>query len=121
MVKRTGPTNVHLRKLIAFLEKASKENEAPIWGRVAELLSKPTRQRVHINLKQIDRIVNEGDVIVVPGKVLGYGELKKKITIAAWRYSESAKRKILENGSKIISIEDLVKENPKGSGVRIIV
>jgi len=121
MVKRTGPTNVHLRKLIRFLIKNSKENKAKIWKYVAELLSKPTRKRIKVNLGKIDKLANENDTVIVPGKVLGGGNISKKITIAAWRFSESAKKKLENIGAKITKIEDLVKENPKGSKVKIII
>ncbi len=121
MVKRTGPSNVHLRKLIQTLRKKSKENDAPIWRYTSELLSKPRRDRVEVNLSKIDRYSSEGDVVLVPGKVLGCGKITKKIKIAAWRFSYTALQKIKDSGSEIISIEDLSKENPKGSNIKIII
>ncbi|HIP66631.1 MAG TPA: 50S ribosomal protein L18e [Candidatus Nanopusillus sp.] len=121
MVKRTGPTNVHLRKLIRFLERASNENEARIWRYVAELLSKPTRQKIEVNLGKIDRYTKEGDIIVVPGKVLGVGKLTKRVTIAAWKFSENASLKARRSGANVITIEELVKSNPTGSNIKIII
>jgi len=121
MVKRTGPTNVHLRRLIRFLEKASNENKVRIWKYVAELLSKPTRQRIEVNLSKIDKHTKEGDIVVVPGKVLGSGKLTKKVTIAAWKFSENALLKAKKSGANIITIEELVKSNPTGSNVKIII
>jgi len=121
MVKRTGPTNVYLRRLIDSLEKIAKENNANIWMYVAELLSKPTRGRVEVNLEKINKLCKEGDTILVPGKVLGYGRLDKKIVVAAWRFSESALNKIKQVGSEAISIEELIRRNPKGSNVKIII
>jgi len=121
MVKRTGPTNVYLRRLINSLEKVGKENNANIWMYVAELLSKPTRKRVEVNLGKINKLCNEGDMVLVPGKVLGYGRLDKKITVAAWRFSENALRKMEQVGSEAISIEELIRRNPKGSNVKIII
>jgi large subunit ribosomal protein L18e len=53
--------------------------------------------------------------------VLSEGELTKKLTIAAWRFSAKAKQKIEKAGGRVISIEELIKENPKGSNVRIMV
>jgi len=121
MVNRTGPTNVYLRRLINYLEKIGRENNARIWIYVAELLSRPTRERVEVNLEKINRLCKEGDAVVVPGKVLGYGKLDKKLTIAAWRFSESALEKIEKAGSEAISIEELTRRNPKGSNVKIII
>jgi len=121
MVKRTGPTNPMLKKLIEELRRKSLEENVRIWKRVAEILEKPTRRRVEINLKHIEREAKEGETIVVPGVVLSEGKLTKKVTIAAWRFSAKAKEKIEKAGARAISIEELVKENPKGSNVRIMV
>ena len=118
-MKRTGPTNVHLRLLIKRLKQASRKYEAPIWRTVAYHLSKPRRQRVEVNLSRINRYASDGDVVVVPGKVLGSGELTKRVTVAAWRFSSSALEKVKKVG-EAIAIEELLQRNPKGSGVKII-
>jgi large subunit ribosomal protein L18e len=115
-MKRTGPTNENLQHLIKELKKVSLENKAPIWKRIALELERPSRQRRSVNLYHIDKHVEDGDVIVVPGKVLATGELKKHVKIAAWSFSEQAANKIKD----AISIHELLKENPKGKNVRII-
>ncbi|NPA23446.1 MAG: 50S ribosomal protein L18e [Crenarchaeota archaeon] len=117
----TGPTNERLRMLIRFLRKASRENKVRIWRYVAELLEKPTRKRVEVNVGKLERLCNDGDVIVVPGKLLGDGVLTKKVTVAAYAFSKVAYEKVLRAGGKPISIPDLVRENPKGSNVKIII
>ncbi|HID25375.1 MAG TPA: 50S ribosomal protein L18e, partial [Thermoplasmata archaeon] len=48
------------------------------------------------------------------------GKLTKKIKVAAWGFSDKAKKKIQKAGGRCLSIEDLVKENPTGKGVRIV-
>ncbi|MCD6209076.1 MAG: 50S ribosomal protein L18e [Thermoproteales archaeon] len=116
---RTGPTNIHLRRLISYLKKKANENDAPIWDAVAEHLSKPTRKRVEVNISRINRYTKDGDVVVVPGKVLGSGELTHRVTIAAWAFSATAREKISKHG-RALSIRELIEENPKGSGVKII-
>ena len=121
MAKRTGPTNPYLRELIEKLRKKWLEVNAPIWKTVAEKLEKPTRKRVEVNLSRIERYAKENEVVLVPGKVLGMGNLTKKVTVAAWAFSKSAKEKIEKAGGKILSIEELMEKNPKGSKVRIMV
>ncbi|GGP21616.1 50S ribosomal protein L18e [Thermocladium modestius] len=111
---------MELRLLIRFLRKASAQTGAGIWRYVAELLEKPRRSRVFVNLSKIDRYSSENDVVVVPGKVLGSGELRKKVTVAAFRFSDDAVEKIRGAGGDAINIAELVKRNPKGSGARII-
>ncbi len=120
-MKRTGPTNIVLRKMIDRLYKASKTYNAPAWARVAELLSRPTRRRVAVNLSKINRYAEEGEMVVVPGKVLGAGTLEKKVTIAAYSFSATALEKIRASGSRAITLEEAVRENPRASRVRIIV
>lgn len=120
-MRRTGPTNIVLRKLIRDLRKYARKYKAPIWGYIADILSRPSRKRVVVNLGRVNRYVNDGDVIIVPGKVLGAGLLKKRITIAAYSYSLSALEKIRASGSRLITIRDLVNENPRGSNVKVIV
>ncbi len=120
MVKRTGPTNKYLRRLIVKLERAAKKNKAKIWMDVAERLRKPTRQRIEVNISKLERHCRENETILVPGVVLGNGSLTKKLIVAAWRFSKSAKEKIEKVGGKAIGIEELLEENPKGSNVRIM-
>ena len=52
------------------------------------------------------RAANEGDVIVVPGKVLGAGAINKKLTVAAFRFSASAVKKIEEAGGRQITRDE---------------
>lgn len=113
-------TNPYLRMTIRFLEKARKQYNAPLWGKVAELLSKPRRDRVIVNVGKLNRLANDGDVIVVPGKVLGYGELSKRVTVAAWAFSKTAIDKIKATGGEAITIPELVRRMPKPSNVKLI-
>ena len=119
-MKRTGPTNIVLRKTVRTLRKYAKDNDAPIWRTVAEALEKPTRKRITVNVSKINRHTNEGDVVVVPGKVLGAGRIDHAVTVAALSFSEQAIRKIKEAGGRVLNILELVEENKKGSNIKII-
>jgi large subunit ribosomal protein L18e len=83
-------------------------------------LEKPSRNWAEVNLSRLERYANEGDVIVVAGKVLGAGSLKKKVTVAAYKFSESASKAIEEAGGKKMTITELIEKNPTGNGVRIM-
>lgn len=120
MVKRTGPTNIVLKDLIADLKKKSNEQSVNLWRRVAVDLEKPSRQRRAVNLSRIDRFTKENEIILVPGKVLGSGDLNHKLTISAFQFSDQAKEKLEKVGAKIISLSELSKEKPTGKGIRII-
>ncbi|HII17350.1 TPA: 50S ribosomal protein L18e [Candidatus Woesearchaeota archaeon] len=120
MSTRTGPTNAELQELIHGLKKQSAVHKVSLWKRVATDLEKPTRRRRVVNLSRINRFTEDGETIVIPGKVLGAGDLQRKLRIAAYQFSTDAKEKILASGSTIITLEELAKESPKGKKIRII-
>ena len=120
MAKRTGATNPILSGLISELKKRGNEQNINIWKRIANDLEKPTRQRRVVNLSSISRYTKENEIVVVPGKVLGAGDLQHKLTISAFQFSTGAKEKIEKAGAKIVPLLELSKENPSGKGIRII-
>lgn len=119
-MKRTGPTNIVLRKTIRLLYKYSREFKAPIWRAIARELEKPRRKRRCVNISRINRYTKSGDTVVVPGKVLGSGSLDHPVTVAAISFSKTAFEKIKATGGTPLHILDLVKINPRGSNVKII-
>ncbi|MCW4044175.1 MAG: 50S ribosomal protein L18e [Candidatus Bathyarchaeota archaeon] len=119
-MRKTKSTNPELLQLISFLKKQARETQANIWLDVAEHLAKPSRQRTAVNLSRINRHTEKREVIVVPGKVLGAGSLNHPVTVAAFGASEKAKQKLASAKANFLSIPELVKENPKGSNVKII-
>ncbi len=116
VMQRTGPRNIDLRKFISELKKS----DSKFWKRIAKDLEKPERQRRTVNLSKINRYTKEGESIVVPGKILSLGELKHKLTVSAWTFSNASIKKINESGGKVISLPELFKENKEGKKVRII-
>ncbi len=119
-MRNTKTTNPEMIKLITFLKKEGKEKQANIWLDVAAHLSKPSRSRVSVNLSSINRSTKRAEVIVVPGKILGTGNLTHSVTVAAFDASGKAKAKLALAKAKYLSIPELVQKNPSGSNVRII-
>lgn len=128
-------TNPQINRLIKDLKGIARENSAPIWRDIAKRLEKPRRNYAAVNLSKINRYSGANDTILVPGKVLSAGTLEDPITVAALGFSKKAFEKITESVEgkvkskgkgrrkgkcKCISIEDLAKDNPKGTGVKII-
>jgi len=111
----TGPSNYYNRKLIRELWKTKRR----IWRKVSKKLSGARRDRVEANLYGINRKTKENDVIVIPGKVLGVGEIDHKLTIACLNCSKAAQKKIESSGSKLVSIEELLEKNPEGKNVKV--
>ena len=111
----SGPRNYYHRKLIRDLWKTKRR----IWKKVSKKLSGPRNNKVEANLYRINKKTKPNDVIVVPGKILGMGDLNHKITVACLECSKPAKKKIEQSGSKLLSIEELLEQNPEGKNIRI--
>ncbi len=108
----SGPTSLPTRKLIRLLENT----KISIWKEVATILKGARRARPEANLARINRVVNDGDVIVVPGKLLGSGALEhKNVTIGALAWSESVAEKAKAAGATLLSLPQLLEQHPKGS------
>lgn len=108
-------TDLEKRKLVAELKK-TKLN---IWKATAKEFEKSTKNMVNINVSKIQKYTKEGETALIPGKVLSLGKMDKKLTIAAYKFSENALTKINSNG-KALTIQELLKTNPKGNKVRIL-
>lgn len=105
-------------RLKIIVEELSKKKEN-VWKDLALRLSKPRKNISSINISRISRYAKEKESIVVPGKVLGDGSIDKKIFIGALSFSREAERKITMAGGKCMTIEEIVKENPRGTNLRI--
>jgi large subunit ribosomal protein L18e len=112
-------TNPRLTSLIGELQRTAREEDAGVWADVAGRLEKPRRTHAEVNLGRIERYAREDETVIVPGKVLGSGVLEKPVTVAAVDFSGTAQTKIEQVGATM-DIEEIVAENPEGSGVRVI-
>ncbi len=118
---KMNATNIYLKFLIRLAKKTAREENASIWRDVAELLARSNRRRAELNVAKLNRSLKNGGTAIVPGKVLGDGYLDKGLTVAALGFSQKAKEKIKDANGKAIRIEELIEENPKGTGVRIVI
>lgn len=116
---RMKKTNPQLLKTIDLLYEASRRNNVGIWRAIAKKLEKPSRNWAEVNVGKIAKHLKEGEIAIVPGKVLGMGEVNK-IEVAAWKFSKTAREKIEKAGGKCYTIAQLIEKNPKGNNVRII-
>jgi len=111
--------NLELETLIVELKTLAAKRKSNLWRRIASDLERPTRQRRVVNVWKIDKFAGEGEIVVIPGKVLGVGELSKKVKVAAYTFSEDALKKIKEKG-EALSIQELMQKHPEGKNVRIL-
>ena len=105
--------------MIKDLKQASKKNEAPIWSRLAELARKSSSSKRVVNLTRINNTTKDNDVLFVPGKVLGTGNISHKITLSSFSMSVTAAKKIIKTGGNIMTYSDMIKKYPTGKGVII--
>jgi len=110
----------NLQELIQNLNRYGSEKDAGIWKAVARSLNKPRRRRYEVNLSIIERTSKPRETIIVPGVVLGSGEIKKSVTVAALRFSGKARERIEKAGGKCLEIPELFEKNPKGQKIRIM-
>src|SRR6266571_4277994 len=95
---KTPKTNPHLQRVVRELREVSRKAEAPIWRDVAERLERSRKNWSEVNLSRLSRYAAKGEQIVVPGVVLATGEITTAVTVAAFRSSEAARKKIEATG-----------------------
>jgi len=96
----------------------AKKNEK--WVKIAGILASPRRNKVIANLDEIDKASKEGDTILIPGKILGKGDVSKKLRIVALSFSEEARKKLKDKKCEIVTIREEIKINPKAQGVKTL-
>jgi large subunit ribosomal protein L18e len=110
--------NPALAGLIRKLDEMGRQHNVPLWSDLARRLNRPRRSAYEVNMFRLDRNARPKETVVVPGYVLGSGELHKPLNVVALKFSGKAKEKIRKAGGKCIPIERAVEEGMKG--MRII-
>ncbi len=113
-----------VRRWLELLQNSSSSRHKRLWKKIYGLAGKPTRDRAEVNLDKISKCTKQGDLVIVPGKVLGIGAIGHEVTIAAIAYSEKAKEELNKANCKITDIEEVYKkiEEPNAkSSVKILV
>lgn len=113
-------TNPLVVDLIDQLRAQTRSTDARLWRDVADRLSASRKNWAEPNLSRLERHAPEGATVLVPGKLLGSGEVTGARTVAAVSVSAGARQKIEAAGGRVVSLQDLMNENPKGSGVMIL-
>lgn len=109
--------NIGTTTLITYLSQ--KGLEQPIWKAVAKGLNRPRQKAYTATLLRLSKYA-DNRTVVVPGSVLGTGEVTRPLTVAALRFSRTAREKIQKAGGSCLSIEELVQKNPAGTNVKIM-
>ncbi len=97
-----------------------RKNPGKVWKVIAERITSPRQNLGEVNISRINRATKANEVVVVPGKVLGYGSIDHKVVIGAISFSKSAKEKIENAKGECLTLEELAKKYPDGKNVRIL-
>jgi len=90
------------------------------WNGIGKMVSGSTRRYSSVNLSDIDKQTSAGDTVIIPGKVLGSGQLSKKVRICALGFSDSAREKLGKHKGEIVTILEEIHKNPKAEGLKVI-
>lgn len=104
--ERAARKRSDLQQLLLLLKKQKQ----PLWHRVAELLARPRKKAIAVNLDKLNKLTEPEDVVVVPGKVLGKGRLEHNLTLAAVNFSESARQKLELVKAEMLDIPTLIEK-----------
>ena len=113
-------SNSTLVKTIVELREASRKNEAPLWRSIADRLEGSSRNWPSVNVSKLEYNINKNGKAIVPGKLMGTGMVTKKMTVAAYSFTDSAKEKIQSAGGKCLTYNEMIKATPKGTDVMVI-
>ena len=102
------------------LRNVYKRSGSPIWKCIEKKFKNSRSNRSEVNVSKLDNITKEGDIVIVPGKVLGSGIINHKIILSSFSISVTAMKKVIDCGGEVITINELVEQYPDGKGVRII-
>ncbi len=113
-------SNSSLVKTIMDLKEASRKNGAPLWKSIATRLEGSSRNWPSVNVSKLEYNINKNGKAIIPGKLMGTGIVTKKMTVAAYSFTDSAKEKIQSAGGKCLTYNEMIKATPKGTDVMVI-
>ncbi len=120
MTKEKKTPSNELKELIKELKTRSIKEGNTLWKRIANDLEKSNKNWRKVNINKINRYANPKEVVVVPGKILGNGDLTKEVIVYAWKFTKQAKEKIEKNKGKALSLKELLASKHKPSEVKLI-
>jgi large subunit ribosomal protein L18e len=117
---KSKTTDEMRQQLIIKLKRQSRNPGGRIWRLLYDDLQSARRDRITVNVGDLQRNYTRGRIMVVPGKVLGDGIVADKFDVAAVAFSAQARDKIEGKGGQCLTIEEFMEKNPNGKNARII-
>jgi len=111
-------TNPEINEIVSVLMKEKKK----LWRDVLKYVLRTRKKAVSVNIEKINKLTKGNEIVIIPGKVLGKGELNHNLVLSALKFSKSAEEKLSKKAS-ILSIPELVEKYNefKGVSVKIII
>lgn len=123
-IKRTvtRSKNLYIDLLIKIYRFLAKKTKSKFNVVVFKRLFTSRSHQSHISLSRLVRYLKPGKIIVIVGKILNDERNTSfpKMTICALKFSSSARERIIENGGKIITFDQLAKINPTGKDTLLL-
>jgi large subunit ribosomal protein L18e len=105
---------------LAAAKSAARSSRKPVYRQAVKMLSRKTNRLVEVNVGKLDNMSSEGSVLLVPGKVLGEGDVTKELHVGAVAYTTSAAQKISSAGGEALLLKDFVAKYGEGKGVLLV-
>ncbi len=102
-----------IKSTIETIKMLRANKKAKLFVMLSKMIAVPRRKRKGVNLRKIDLYSKPNSVVVIPGKVLGDGELKHPVDIVALSATEEAAKKIKSAGAKMHDFKWLTERGPK--------
>ncbi|RMD67321.1 50S ribosomal protein L18e [Candidatus Pacearchaeota archaeon] len=90
------------------------------WRDLSKKLAVARRKQLALNLDEINELAKDGDVVVVPGRVLSQGMITKKVKVCAFGFSKRAQEKLQEGKVEFAHVFEEIKTNPSAKNVRVL-
>jgi len=107
---RKGP---EAKSTIDSIKMLTANKKAKLFAKLAKMLAVPRRRRASVNLRKIAQYTKANSVVVVPGKVLGDGELSHPVDIVALSFTQDSLKKIKSAGAKTHDFKWLTEHGAK--------
>jgi len=119
-IRRTKSTNVYLKLLIKLYKFLARRTGSKFNKAILKRLNSTNTGRYPISISRIAKIVKgkETKVVVAPTTITNDIRFLTvpKLTIAALRFTESARKRIVAAGGKCLTFDQLALQFPTGSG-----
>lgn len=111
--------NAVTESLIDSLYQKSREENSRLWRAIAKEISSSRRRLTEVNLAKLSKLTKPREWVIVPGKVLGSGEITHQLNVVALSFSATALEKLKQNGNPF-TMAEFIKKSIKPKGLRII-